>query len=180
MGVECEQSRKDDVGQKTDRRLAQSVNEGRVQVDLTSSPARKTGTIPKTRNNDVMSIDSSDASAASNSEEEGAVSGTPRVTTTKHSHPFLVKEMSTPAFVKAANVKTVTRILASGQQRIHCKYEDRQKVREWLETNNVEAQTNSCNNGLLHQQQKAGAFLRAIIIQSHRSNGPHSLVFSKV
>lgn len=139
---------KDIEGNKTDRRTAQSVTVGRVKADLTSSPAQNTGAIPKTRAADVMSIDS-DATIASNSEDEGAVGGQPLVNAPKHSPPFLVKEMSTPAFIKAmkeANVNTVTRILASGQQRIQCKYEDRRKVREWLETNKVEGQTNTCNN----------------------------------
>ena len=96
-----------------------------------------------------MSLDS--ASATENSDNEGAAGGAPKAQKTKpkHSPAFLVKEMSTPAFIKAMRnqgVSTVAKILPSGKQRIQCAYEDREKVRNWLTENHVEGQTNTSND----------------------------------
>ena len=66
----------------------------------------------------------------------------------KHSPAFIVKEMSTPKFIKAMKeqkINVATRILPSGKQRINCEYDQREKVKSWLETNKVEGQTSTPN-----------------------------------
>lgn len=67
----------------------------------------------------------------------------------RHSPDFLVENMSTPKFRSAMsdmNIVATSKILPSGKFKVTCKYEDRDKVSEWLKKNSTGGQTNTCND----------------------------------
>lgn len=66
-----------------------------------------------------------------------------------HSPDFHVSDLSVPKFEKemqARNVQFTAKVLPNGSQRVRCNYEDRQQVREYMETNNVHGTTSTCNH----------------------------------
>lgn len=94
---------------------------------------------PSNANNEDMEEDSEEEA------EVAPVKGNQPI----HSSPdFLVDDMSTPKFrtdMKAMKIQATSKILSSGQFQVSCRYEDREKVAEWIKINAKGGQTYTCD-----------------------------------